>query len=801
MPRYRDLSLKTKVIVLVCVSSGLILALCCTGFVVNDVRTLRAAKVEEFRALAKMLAFNSTAVVSFHDEKAAEGLLSSLESQPAVNYACLLDGDGKPLASYVKGKAAAPDAPAPADEGHRFTPSGQLELWYPILDDGNVAGSLFLRSNMDELRAQLWHYAAIAAEVMLGAAIIAAAFAARLQRVITRPISTLAEAAKRISLEGDCSVRVSWDSGDELGGLYQAFNHMLERLQSSEAALRQAHDELEERVALRTAQLRAEIAEREQAQVELEHARDAAEAASRAKSEFLANMSHEIRTPLNAILGFANVLQRGMDRDDPATRQEYLDTIHASGEHLLTLINDILDLSKIEAGKLEIERVACSPDKLLAEVVSVLRVRAHEKGLTLDYEWATAIPQTIFSDPSRLRQLLMNLVGNAIKFTQRGGVHVVGRMSGAAGRPQLQINVIDTGVGIPADQQERIFNPFVQADSSVTRKFGGTGLGLAISGRIAKALGGRVTVQSKVGKGSTFAVTLDTGPLESVAMLEPSRADVRPAAPRKPAAAPAVMPHARVLVVEDGDANRKLISVVLRQAGLEVATAENGLLGLEAALRQSFDLILMDMQMPVMDGYTAATTLRQQGLAVPIIALTAHAMTGDEEKCRAAGCSGYMTKPIEIDTLLGTVAEALRDVSAGVQPDPVAPPPAAPPAATAPQAPRLVSTLPMDDPEFREIVAEFVAHLDKQLAAMEGAMQAQDMKQLAELAHWLKGAGGTVGFPAFTVPAKRLETLARQGPHDGIEQAVAELREIAGRIELPAAAAPSSECSLVSGND
>jgi signal transduction histidine kinase/CheY-like chemotaxis protein/HPt (histidine-containing phosphotransfer) domain-containing protein len=806
--RFRDLSVRTKLLVLVCASSGLVLGLCCLGFVTNDVRTIRAAKVEEFTALAKMLAFNSSAVVTFHDAAAGRGLLSSLESQPAVDYACLMDAAGRPLASYVRAGAQAPPSVAPAEEGCRFTASGHLELSSPILEDGNFVGSLFLRSDMKDLRRQLWHYAAIALGVMAGATGIAAIFAMRVQRIVSRPVVQLAEAAKRISLEGDCSLRVSWDSGDELGALYRDFNHMLERLQAAEAALRQANDELEERVQLRTAQLRAEIAEREQAQAAVEHARDAAEAASRAKSEFLANMSHEIRTPLNAVLGFAELLLRGGDQGDPAAREEYLATIHASSTHLLSLINDVLDLSKIEAGKLEIERVPCSPDQLLAEVISVLRVRAHEKGLSLDYEWTTPVPETIRSDPARLRQLLVNLIGNAIKFTAQGGVRVIGRVTGPADRPQLEFSILDTGIGVPRDKWESIFDPFVQADNSVTRQFGGTGLGLAISRRIAEALGGRITVQSEPGRGSTFTVSVETGLLDGVPVLEPSRADVRPAAvPRGPVGPPAAMPRGRVLVVEDGDANRKLIGLVLRQAGLEVTTAENGQLGVEAAVRQPFDLILMDMQMPIMDGYTATTVLRQRGVTIPIFALTAHAMKGDEEKCRAAGCSGYVTKPIEIDLLLSTVAEALlgrktkaeghpegtrrkAEDGAGHPPSGVAdngPGTADNGQPTRPPSPPLVCKLPLDDPEFREIVEEFVARLHVQLAAMRQALEGEHFEELGRLAHWLKGSGGTAGFPALTTAARSLEALLPGRSRAAVGRALDELDELAERIVLPAA--------------
>ena len=410
----------------------------------------------------------------------------------------------------------------------------------------------------------------------------------------------------------------------------------------------------------RTAELREEIARREKTQRELFQAKEAAEAANVAKSRFLANMSHEIRTPLNAVIGFTDLLLNSGNQCDEAEREDYLETIHTSGKHLLALINDILDLSKIEADRLEVEQVRCSPHEIISEIVSVLRVKALEKNLTLDYHWNGGVPETICTDPARFRQLLMNLVSNAIKFTTAGSVQIRAELVQDGPDPQLVVEVIDTGVGIPADKFEAIFDPFVQADTSVTRQFGGTGLGLTISRRIAQALGGDIGVSSEVGKGSTFTVTIATGPLDGVRILDAPAGGrhAKSAAGTEPDALPSLA-GVRVLVVEDGDTNRKLIGLVLQRAGVEVTMAENGRIGADLALKDPFDLILMDMQMPVMDGYTAATLLRQHGLTTPIIALTAHAMKGDQDKCLAAGCSGYVTKPIDADLLVRTVAEML----------------------------------------------------------------------------------------------------------------------------------------------
>jgi CheY-like chemotaxis protein/HPt (histidine-containing phosphotransfer) domain-containing protein len=498
-------------------------------------------------------------------------------------------------------------------------------------------------------------------------------------------------------------------------------------------------------------------------------------------------MSHEIRTPLNAVLGFTDILRTGGDDGDPAKREEYLGLIHTSGEHLLGLINDILDLSKIESGKLEIERVACSPQQILADVVSVLRVRANEKGIALEYAWESGVPQVVETDPQRLRQLLVNLVGNAIKFTGKGHVRVVGRIVHDEGHELLAFDVCDTGVGIPKEKFEAIFDPFVQADNSVTRKFGGTGLGLAICRRIVEAMGGSLTLNSEVGKGTMFTATAVVKPSPEAPIADAAQSDVITAASMKVLPAVVDLPRGRVLVVEDGDTNRKLIDLILRRAGLEVVTAENGKLGVDAALGAPFDLILMDMQMPVMDGYSAARTIRERGLKLPIIALTAHAMSGDEQKCRAAGCSGFMTKPIHADLLLQTAAAAIAEWQArsetvcqlaGAVEDVQSAPAAA-------ASDTIHSELPTDDPDIRDIVAEFVDCLHAKLPAMQDAHTRGDLAELARLAHWLKGSGGSAGFPALTAPARQVEKLARDAECDSIEAALAELTEISARISKP----------------
>jgi Amt family ammonium transporter len=400
-----------------------------------------------------------------------------------------------------------------------------------------------------------------------------------------------------------------------------------------------------------------DITARLQVEQDREAAREAAEAANRAKSEFLANTSHEIRTPLTAILGYTDML---LDRDlTAAERMGHVDAIRRNGEHLLAVMNDILDLSKIEAGKMTLEQVECSPIVLVSEVAEFMRPRATAKGLAFDVEWRGALPEQITTDPTRLRQILLNLVSNAIKFTERGSVRMVVSLDGRDDqKPLLRIDVVDTGIGMTTDQQTGLFQPFVQADVSTTRRFGGSGLGLLITRRLADLLGGEVSVGSALGSGSTFSVTVATGSLEGVRMID------RPAGARPPLVAAVNVPveplACRVLLVEDGPDNQRLIATILRKAGAEVTVAGNGQAGCdlvrEATIRgEPYDVVLMDMQMPVLDGYEATAQLRRGGYRRPVIALTAHAMQGERERCLAAGCDDFVCKPITRAALVDTV--------------------------------------------------------------------------------------------------------------------------------------------------
>ena len=465
-------------------------------------------------------------------------------------------------------------------------------------------------------------------------------------------------------------------------------------LRGTSAALQAANEDLE----AQKEQLRAQNNDRAALNEELEQANAAleqaieranqmavrAEAANCAKSEFLANMSHEIRTPMTAILGFAENL---LDPDLPEPEKlSAVQTIQRNGNHLLRLINDILDISKIEAEKMTVEQIPCSPHQVAAEVVSLVGIRAEARGLALHVEFVGPIPEKIRTDPLRLRQILVNLLGNAIKFTETGGVRLLVRLAADGDERHMQFDVLDTGIGITQDQAARMFQPFSQADASTTRQFGGTGLGLVISKRLAQLLGGDVVlVESQAGLGTRFRATVATGPLDGVRRIEGALNDKAVAVQSNTAAAPPPsgdqatrLAGIRILLAEDGPDNQRLIAFVLRRVGATVELADNGRIALDKALAasrggQAFDVILMDMQMPEMDGYEATEQLRAADYRGRIIALTANAMAEDRRRCLDAGCDDYATKPVDRERLIEAIRlHMVRRARSGAPADSVA---------------------------------------------------------------------------------------------------------------------------------
>ncbi len=574
----------------------------------------------------------------------------------------------------------------------------------------------------------------------------------------------------------------------------------------------------------------------------MEAAKRQAVAASHSKSEFLANMSHEIRTPMTAILGYTETL---LDPDlSDSDKLSAIHTVRRNGDHLLQIINDILDISKIEADKLEVERIRCSPIQVVNEVQSLMQVRADAKKLPFNIEFIGAVPETIESDPTRLKQILVNLVGNAIKFTETGGVRLVTRFVSTSGgqcppyadginvetskhrnaemkdeekeeeagderailvqhEPMMQFDVLDTGLGMTEEQVGKLFQAFSQADTSTTRKFGGTGLGLMISKRLSEMLGGNITIESQPGEGSLFRVTVTTGSLDGVKMLDdPAMAAI--SQPEETSVGGSVARlDCRILFAEDGPDNQRLIGHILKKVGADITIVENGKLAVDAALvaRDSgspFDVILMDMQMPVMDGYEATGQLRQKGYTGPIIALTAHAMASDRQKCIDAGCDDYATKPIDRKKLIEMIRKYLTAIGTTIETsEPTEDMTAAShesnssviEACEATACPMsedgLIVSDHANDPDMVELIEQFVGRLSNRIADLEEAFAKQDARMLGELAHKLKGAAGGYGFPSISSAAGQLEKTAKsQKDLDSLNAELTSLVDLCRRAQL-----------------
>jgi signal transduction histidine kinase/CheY-like chemotaxis protein/HPt (histidine-containing phosphotransfer) domain-containing protein len=911
---FRDLPMRHKLAVVMMLTATAALLLTCGVFIAHERSRFRPERMEQLSSLAAIVGANASAAIVFDDGAAATEVLGALASQRFVVEAAIYRKDGSSFVGYRR-DATSPGRVVPiATAKTRCQARDRVGLMVPITLDGQDVGSLYILSDMEEMTQRMTRFAGVVAIVLIGAMLVAALLTAFFQRWISRPLLRLLETTQLVTRDRDFTVRAIPAGNDELGQLIDGFNGMLHQIQIADSELRRHHETLEDQVEARTAELRGVNAQLLDAKVR-------AEEANRVKSEFLANMSHEIRTPLNGVIGMTDL---ALETPLSAEQREYLDTARLAAESLMHVIDDILDFSKIEAGRLDLDPIDFDLRESMTLTMRTLALRAHQKGLELVCDIDPELPRLVRGDPGRIRQILVNLAGNALKFTERG--EVVVRVAPEAVSEHdllLRVSVSDTGIGIPPEKQAVIFDAFTQADSSTTRKYGGTGLGLAISSRLAAMMGGRIWVESEPGVGSTFHFTVRLEPVatglaaqtatpipslagtdvlivddngvnrlyleralgrwemrtESVgngaSALERLRAASAAGRPFQVVMLDAQMPDMdgftlaeriratpqiaevtimmltsaglrgdaarcrelgvsaylskpitetdlldavrrvlgsnggetagepaplltrysiregqrklRILVAEDNEVNRLVATRILEKRGHSVTTVVNGAEAVEAVAQDAFDIVLMDVQMPVMSGLEATVKIREaeagSGRHVPIVALTARALKGDDEECLRAGMDAYVTKPLnavrlleEIDRLTagGEAAdgEAVVLPAAAARPDMAAPrrpvPVAAPVAADPPGAPvfdlgAFAERCDGDQELMRELIAQFLDEHGPLVERIAAAITGGDARDVERAAHALKGTLATLGAMSASAVAGEIERMARVG--------------------------------------
>jgi signal transduction histidine kinase/CheY-like chemotaxis protein len=655
----KDLSIKRKLMLITMLTSGLAVVLSSAGFLIYDLISFRNSLSQDLMTQADIIGYNSAAAMAFKDESAATVTLSALQAKEDIVSAVLYTREGKIFAHYFHANAPPPLLPVPPQErGYRFVRSN-LEVFRDVTLNGEPLGTLFLQSDMRQWNLRAKRYASIFLSFVLISGFFALLVSSKLQKLISGPILHLEDTMRMVSATKSYEVRATKFYGDEIGRLIDGFNTMLAEIQHRDSALHHANDELK----TRTMELEGEIVHRKEMQKELLNAKLAAEDANRAKSAFLANMSHELRTPLNAIIGYSEMLEEETHELGKLENVKDLQKIQGAGKHLLSLINDVLDLSKIEAGRMGLHLETFDISQMIEEMVATLHPAISKNANAIQVN----VPKDLGAmraDITKVRQILYNLLSNASKFTDHGTISIDVDRSKEEGQDWIRFRVGDTGIGITPKQKANLFQEFTQADVSIARKYGGTGLGLAISYRYVRLMKGRISVESEPGQGSVFTVYLPakvTTEVTENTQAEKAK-DVAAVSPEKPN-------QDTILVIDDDAAVRDLMSRFLTRLGFHVVAAASGEEGLRLAKKVNPLVVTLDVIMPNCDGWAVLNMFKADPelAEIPIIMVT---VVDNEAMGIELGASNYLIKPVDRDRLAdliekhrvarsGAVAEAV----------------------------------------------------------------------------------------------------------------------------------------------